>query len=158
NTEQFRDRLSDEKDGIKKYHTRKEFDPAVWDWLRRRMYYTPAKDQNGYRALGEMVKKLGTEYRTGGNLLFYFAVAARFSGLLSSNLVNSGFREGEGWRRIIVEKPFGTDLKSAQALNREILSYWREDQIYRVDHYLGKETVQNILAFRFSNGMFEPLW
>src|SRR5262249_3290939 len=70
----------------------------------------------------------------------------------------AGFNQGDGWRRIIVEKPFGTDLKSAEELNREILSYWREDQIYRIDHYLGKETVQNLLAFRFANGMYEPLW
>ena len=70
-----------------------------------------------------------------------------------------GFKTSSaGWKRIIVEKPFGTDLPSAIALNREILAYWNEDQIYRIDHYLGKETVQNILAFRFSNGMFEPLW
>src|SRR5687767_5476483 len=73
-------------------------------------------------------------------------------------MVKSGFKETTGWRRIIVEKPFGTDLNSARALNKEILGYWSEEQIYRVDHYLGKETVQNLLAFRFSNGMYEPLW
>jgi glucose-6-phosphate 1-dehydrogenase len=157
-TDQFRARLSDENDGIRKFHTRKEFDAATWDWLRGRLNYVQARDLDGYRRLGELALKLGNDYKTGGNLLFYFAVAPRFFGLISSNLVKSGFQEGAGWRRIIVEKPFGTDLKSAQALNREILGYWREDQIYRVDHYLGKETVQNILAFRFSNGMFEPLW
>ena len=80
-------------------------------------------------------------------------------GLISDNLEKAGFKTSSaGWKRIIVEKPFGTDLPSAIALNREILKYWTEDQIYRIDHYLGKETVQNILAFRFSNGMFEPLW
>jgi glucose-6-phosphate 1-dehydrogenase len=157
-TDKFRARLSDENDGIKKFHTRQKFDPAVWEWLRGRMYYTPAKDLDGYHKLGALVKELGERYKTGGNLLFYFAVAPRFFGPISSNLYKAGFHEGEGWRRIIVEKPFGTDLPSAQALNKEILSYWGEDQIYRVDHYLGKETVQNILAFRFSNGMYEPLW
>jgi glucose-6-phosphate 1-dehydrogenase len=157
-TDQFRARLSDEHDGIKKFHTRKQFEPKVWDWLRGRLNYVQAKDLDGYHRLADLVKKLGADYRTGGNLMFYFAVAPRFFGLISSNLYKTGFHEGEGWRRIIVEKPFGTDLKSAQVLNREILGYWREDQIYRVDHYLGKETVQNILAFRFSNGMYEPLW
>jgi glucose-6-phosphate 1-dehydrogenase len=156
--DKFRARLSDENDGIKKYHTRKQFDPAVWEWLRSRLYYTPTKDLDGYHKLLALVKQLGEQYKTGGNLMFYFAVAPRFFGMISENLAKTGFHEGEAWRRIIVEKPFGTDLNSAKALNKEILSYWREDQIYRVDHYLGKETVQNILAFRFSNGMYEPLW
>jgi glucose-6-phosphate 1-dehydrogenase len=79
-------------------------------------------------------------------------------GLISDNLEKAGFKEQKGWKRIIVEKPFGHDLASALALNREILRYWDESQIYRIDHYLGKETVQNLLAFRFSNGIFEPLW
>src|SRR5262249_36902059 len=69
------------------------------------------------------------------------------------------FKDRErGWLRLVVEKPFGTDLASARALNRTLLTHWSEDQIYRIDHYLGKETVQNLLAFRFSNGIFEPLW
>src|SRR5260370_34837650 len=80
-------------------------------------------------------------------------------GLISDNLENAGFKTSSaGWKPINVEKPFGNDLPSAIALNREILKYRGEDQIYRIDHYLGKETVQNIIAFRFSNGMFEPLW
>lgn len=157
-TEKFRTRLGDADDGIQKYHTRKQFDPKVWSWLSGRMHYVQAKDLDGYHRLADLLKKLAADYKTGGNLLFYFAVAPRFFGLISENLYKSGFHEGDGWRHIIVEKPFGTDLKSAQELNREILSYWREDQIYRVDHYLGKETVQNILAFRFSNGMYEPMW
>jgi glucose-6-phosphate 1-dehydrogenase len=157
-TEQFRTRMSDEKDGIKKFHTRKQFDQGVWDWLCSRLYYVKAADLDGYKKLGEQVKKLQTQYRTPDNIMFYFAVAPRFFGVISSNLVKSGFHEGKGWRRIIIEKPFGTDLKSAIELNKEILGYWAENQIYRVDHYLGKETVQNLLAFRFSNGMYEPMW
>ena len=80
-------------------------------------------------------------------------------GLISDHLDKAGFKKRDtGWKRIIVEKPFGHDLPSAIELNREMLAHWQETQIYRIDHYLGKETVQNLLAFRFSNGMFEPLW
>jgi glucose-6-phosphate 1-dehydrogenase len=93
-------------------------------------------------------------------VLFYFAVSPKIFGLISNNLAKAGFKDASegGWRRLIVEKPFGTDLKSAQALNKELMQYWSEGQIYRIDHYLGKETVQNLLAFRFANGIFEPLW
>lgn len=156
--EQFRARLSDEKEGIRKFHTRKEFNEDAWNWMRQRLYYVQAKDLDGYARLRAQVKKLQTEYQTPDNVLFYFAVSPKIFGLLSNNMVKAGFKEAEGWRRIIVEKPFGTDVKSAQALNQEILGYWAEDQIYRVDHYLGKETVQNLLAFRFANGMYEPMW
>jgi glucose-6-phosphate 1-dehydrogenase len=93
-------------------------------------------------------------------VLFYFAVSPKIFGLISNNLAKAGFKDATegGWRRLIVEKPFGTDLKSAQQLNKELLGFWSEDQVYRIDHYLGKETVQNLLTFRFANGIFEPLW
>ena len=99
------------------------------------------------------------QYQTGGNVLFYFAdAAARLRPDLRATSTRPASRSGPGWKRIIVEKPFGTDLASALRAQPEILAHWHEDQIYRIDHYLGKETVQNLLAFRFSNGMFEPLW
>jgi glucose-6-phosphate 1-dehydrogenase len=156
-TDGFREYLSTE---IKKFHTRKEFDQAVWDKLVSRVHYVPGSftEQKVYGALKEEVAKLDAKYKTGGNVLFYFAVAPKFFGTLCDNLHANGFKEGTGWKRIIVEKPFGTDLESALKLNREVLANWQENQIYRVDHYLGKETVQNLLAFRFANGMFEPLW
>jgi glucose-6-phosphate 1-dehydrogenase len=158
--EQFRAKMSDDKDGIGKFHTRKKFDPAVWDNLVAKFHYVQAKDLGGYAALKDVVKKLQVENQTGDNVLFYFAVTPKIFGLISGNLANSGFKDAAdgGWRRLIVEKPFGTDLKSAKELNKELLRYWTEEQIYRIDHYLGKETVQNLLAFRFSNGIFEPLW
>jgi len=167
-TEQYRDRLTNgyldpngkKVGGIKDFHTRKQFDQAMWDKLVGRIHYVKTADIDGYKKLLAEVKKLQAEYRTGDNVLFYFAVPPRAFGPISKNLVTAGFQEtsGDGWRRIIIEKPFGTNLETARSLNKEILGYWREDQIYRVDHYLGKETVQNLLAFRFSNGIYEPLW
>lgn len=159
-TDQFRAKMSDEKDGIRKYNTRKKFDASIWDKLVAKFEYVQAKDLAGYARLKDVVKKLQADHKTGDNVLFYFAVSPKIFGLISDNLAKSGFKSAseDGWRRIIVEKPFGTDLKSAQQLNKELLSFWSEDQIYRIDHYLGKETVQNLLAFRFSNGIFEPLW
>ncbi len=156
-TEQFRAKMNED---IKKFHTRNEFDQAKWDKLVSRFHYIPStfSDLDAFQTLKGKVAELAAQHQTGGNVLFYFAVAPRFFGLLCDNLNKSGFKEGAGWRRIIVEKPFGTDLKSALQLNKDVLAHWDENQIYRVDHYLGKETVQNLLAFRFSNGMFEPLW
>ncbi len=156
-TETFRAQMTED---IKKFHTRKEFDQAVWDKLVARFHYVAGSftELSIYATLKTQVKELDSKYSCGGNVLFYFAVAPKFFGTLCDNLHATGFKEGPGWKRIIVEKPFGTDLQSALKLNREVLANWQEDQIYRVDHYLGKETVQNLLAFRFSNGMFEPLW
>ena len=95
----------------------------------------------------------------GGNALFYLAVSDRFFAPIVDSLAKAElFRDKSGWRRVVVEKPFGHDLASAKALNADLLKSLREDQIYRIDHFLGKETVQNILAFRFANGMFEPIW
>ncbi len=156
-TESFRERMTAD---IKKFHTRKEFDPVIWENLVSRFHYMQGgfADLPFFQNLKTQVAKLDAQYKVGGNVLFYFATAPRFFGLICDNLHKSGFKDGDGWKRIIVEKPFGTDLKSALQLNKEVLANWNEDQIYRVDHYLGKETVQNLLAFRFSNGMFEPLW
>jgi glucose-6-phosphate 1-dehydrogenase len=156
-TDAFRARMNED---IKRFHTRREFEPKTWDDLVSRFNYMPLgfADDNAFAKLKGEVARLDKQYQCGGNALFYFAVAPRFFGLLCEKLHKHGFKEGSGWKRIIVEKPFGTDLASALQLNKDVLTHWDEDQIYRVDHYLGKETVQNLLAFRFSNGMFEPLW
>ena len=97
---------------------------------------------------------------TAGNYLFYLAVADRFFATAVAGLGAAGLvTETDGhWRRVVIEKPFGHDLPSAKALNAEILKTLQEQQIYRIDHFLGKETVQNIMALRFANGLFEPLW
>lgn len=157
--EEFRESMTGEEDGLRAFHTRKEFDEEQCGKLGSRLHYMPTSiGVESFTGLRKTVAELDARYGAQGNVLFYFAMAPRFFGSLCENLFKAGFRDGPGWKRIIVEKPFGTDLASALELNAEILKYWDEDQIYRVDHYLGKETVQNLLAFRFCNGMFEPLW
>ena len=93
------------------------------------------------------------------NVIFYLAVASSLFGTIVERLGEAGLtKEDKGWRRVIIEKPFGTDLELARELDRRILSVLSEEQIYRMDHFLGKETVQNIMVLRFANGIFEPLW
>lgn len=155
----FRESMASADNGLRAFHTRNVFDEAACDKLLECFYFESANQgPEDFKRLKQTVDALDKKYQAGGNVLFYFAMAPRFFGGLCENLYQAGFQQGEGWKRIIVEKPFGTDLKSALKLNEDILQHWDEDQIYRVDHYLGKETVQNLLAFRFSNGMFEPLW
>ena len=157
-TEEFRARLTND---IRQFSTRKQFDEDVWSDFVGRLNYTAGQfdDPATFTRLNEIVTRLDTEWQTDGNVLYYLAIPPPLFGLISNQLAAAGATRGEhGWRRLIVEKPFGRDLASAVELSRELLKHWREDQIYRIDHYLGKETVQNLLAFRFSNGMFEPLW
>jgi glucose-6-phosphate 1-dehydrogenase len=157
-SEQFREKMSAD---IRQFSTRKQFDEEVWTDLVRRLYYTPGRfdDPKVFERLGELLDRVGAEWKTEGNVLFYYATPPSLFGLISENLARVGANKGaRGWRRVIVEKPFGHDLSSAIELNRALLTHWAEEQIYRIDHYLGKETVQNLLAFRFSNGIFEPLW
>jgi glucose-6-phosphate 1-dehydrogenase len=155
-TEEFRERLSRD---IRSFHTREDFDQSVWDNLVSRFHYLQGDfhDLDLFQMLRSEAARLDSRFKTDSNLLCYLASSPCFFGLICKNLYTAGFKGGAGWKRIIVEKPFGTDLESARQLNQEVLAHWSEDHIYRVDHYLGKETVQNLLAFRFSNGIFEPL-
>jgi glucose-6-phosphate 1-dehydrogenase len=118
------------------------------------------KEPASFDAMRERLEKLETNRATGGNRLFYLATPPTAFAPISRELGRTGMlKEANGaWRRLVVEKPFGTDLASAKALNDELLNIVTEHQIYRIDHYLGKETVQNILVLRFANGMFEPIW
>jgi glucose-6-phosphate 1-dehydrogenase len=119
-----------------------------------------ADDPATYRKLGEVLERVERVRDTHGNRLFYLATPPSAFAPIGRRLGETGLaREENGaWRRLIIEKPFGTDLASAQALNRELLELLHERQIYRIDHYLGKETVQNIMVLRFANGLFEPIW
>jgi glucose-6-phosphate 1-dehydrogenase len=132
-------------------------DEAAWDWLARRMTFL-AGDFTQSEIYAKL-KGLLAEQRN-GNVLFYLAVADKFFAPIIEHLGRAELtRQTNGaWRRVIIEKPFGHDLASARALNAQILRILGEDQIYRIDHFLGKETVQNILVLRFANGIFEPLW
>jgi len=140
----------------------KDLSPEDVDWLVHRMLYLQGDfdDPLTYKKLAQLLAKTDQGRHTGGNFLFYLATPPQAFTTIPRGLGDAGLlREVEGhWRRIIIEKPFGTDLRSAQELNRNLLSVLAESQIYRIDHYLGKETVQNIMVLRFANGMFEPLW
>jgi glucose-6-phosphate 1-dehydrogenase len=117
------------------------------------------KDPTSFDAMSKQLDKLEADRKTGGNRLFYLATPPNAFLPISHELGRTGMLKENGtWRRLVVEKPFGTDLASAMALNSELLKLVTEHQIYRIDHYLGKETVQNILVLRFANGMFEPIW
>ncbi len=117
------------------------------------------KDPASFDAMRERLEKVEATRSTGGNRLFYLATPPEAFAPISKELGRTGMlREDGSWRRLVVEKPFGTDLASAKALNSELLDIIDEHQLYRIDHYLGKETVQNILVLRFANGIFEPIW
>jgi glucose-6-phosphate 1-dehydrogenase len=139
-----------------------QLDQTAWRWLSDRMSYVQGdlNDPGTYRRLGEHLAELQQTADTAGNCLFYLAIADRFfakavAGLGTAGLVTENDRQ---WRRVVIEKPFGHDLPSAKALNAEILKTLQEHQIYRIDHFLGKETVQNMMVLRFANGLFEPIW
>ncbi len=132
------------------------------DWLIERLYYISGdfQDPQYYQRLKPLLAEVDRKHGTQGNYFYYLATTPALFGEVVRQLGGAGLAEQNNgqWRRVVFEKPFGHDLDSARALNREIKQVLVEDQIYRIDHYLGKETVQNILVFRFSNGIFEPVW
>jgi glucose-6-phosphate 1-dehydrogenase len=137
-------------------------DPNLWSRFRSRISYCAGEFDNPqtYKKLGEALAISEKEFKTSGNIVFYLSVQPDYFATIAKRLLEAGLlREENGrWRRMIIEKPFGTDLASARALNAELTSVMQEHQIYRIDHYLGKETAQNLLVFRLGNAIFEPIW
>jgi glucose-6-phosphate 1-dehydrogenase len=150
---------------VKKYSRSKPIDLDVWEGLVRRLFYHQStfEDAGGYRKLGERFLEFDKRFGTGGRRLYYLATApgefATIVGQLgAAGLGNIDPYSPAAWRRVIVEKPFGRDLATARELNAQIAPVFDETQVCRIDHYLGKQTVQNMLVFRFANGLFEPVW
>jgi len=154
----FRDQQSAD---IKEFATTK-VDEAVWGDFKGRLYYVSGEftDAATYQKLSALLREVDQKHATRGNILFYLATPPTFFAEIVRRIGAAALaRQEEGrWRRVIIEKPFGHDLESSRALDREIRSVLEESQIYRIDHYLGKETVQNILVLRFANGILEPVW
>jgi glucose-6-phosphate 1-dehydrogenase len=152
----FRDRM---KEAIIKF---KEIDDeSQIDQFIKKLFYTSISfdDEIHYKKLLDKIKSLRDEFGINGNTIFYLSTPPSVYGVIPQKLTSVGLnKQDDGWKRLIIEKPFGYDLESAIKLKDELLNDWSEEQIYRIDHYLGKETVQNLLVTRFSNGIFEPLW
>ena len=157
-TEAFRAQLS--KD-VKELAS-EPIDDKLWDWFLERIYYVQGdfQDSGAYEKLRAQISAVEKTHFTPGNRFFYLAVAPKFFAPVAKQLGQAGLtQEQDGkWARVIVEKPFGRDLDSAKQLNRDLKQILNEQQIYRIDHYLGKETVQNLMVFRFANAIAEPLW
>jgi glucose-6-phosphate 1-dehydrogenase len=148
-------------ESINHYSRQKPINQQVWDSFVAGLNYLQSNfdDPEGYTKLNTLLNKLDQERGTSGNRIFYLSTPPSQYAEIIQNLGNAGLnRNRKGWTRIIIEKPFGHDLGTAHELNRQVARVFREDQIYRIDHYLGKETVQNINVFRLANGIFEPVW
>jgi glucose-6-phosphate 1-dehydrogenase len=156
--ELFREEQSRE---IREFATRPVEEP-LWSELRDACYYQAGEfsDPATYGKLSALLAEVERTHGTGGNVLIYLAVPPNFFAEIVERLAEAGLvrEQGAVWRRVVIKKPFGSDLDSARTLNVQIGRVLNESQIYRIDHYLGKETVQNIMVFRFANGLFEPIW
>ena len=139
-------------------HGRDDFREDVWEELAAATHYVPTQfgEDEEHNRVARRLEELDREHGTEGNRVYYLAVPPNAFGTLVRELGER--RTTSGWTRLIVEKPFGRDVASARKLNKEIARHFREREVFRIDHYLGKETVQNLLALRFANGIFEPLW
>ncbi|MBI5273311.1 MAG: glucose-6-phosphate dehydrogenase [Chlamydiia bacterium] len=160
--QEFRDEL---KQDVNTFSRTKPIDEPFWGNFQERIFYHRSEfdDDAGYQALAHFLQTLDARYGTKGNRVFYLSVQPKFFPLIIEklrkfNLVYDAHKDSDPWSRVIIEKPFGHDLASATALQLDISHHLDESQIYRIDHYLGKETVQNLLVFRFANSIFESLW
>src|SRR5437016_1782344 len=152
--DEFRERMED----AVKEHARDPFHEEIWAGLAEGMAYvaTDFADEGGEDEVAKRLEELDEKQKTGGNRVYYLAIPPTVFPVVVAALGKR--RSTSGWTRLIVEKPFGHDLASARELNTEIQKHFTEEEVFRIDHYLGKETVQNMLALRFANGIFEPIW
>jgi glucose-6-phosphate 1-dehydrogenase len=148
------------RDAVKEFLEDSPFDEARWGDFAQGIYYVSGDvhDEALYPNVKSRLAEIAKSRQTGDNVLFYLSTAPSLYEAVTDQIGRAGLARGDGWRRIVIEKPFGHDTQSARALSSRVQQVFPEEDIYRIDHYLGKETVQNILAFRFGNGIFEPLW
>jgi len=148
------------REGLNQSNKVEQCSDENWELFTKRIYYHTGEIDNDdtYTAIASRLEELATQGAS-RNCLFYFATPPTLATTIVEGLGKAGLaKRDQGWSRIVIEKPFGHDLESAKKLNAEIAAVFQEDQVYRIDHYLGKDTVQNILVFRFGNAMFEPIW
>ena len=155
--EEFRSKM---KEAVQTFIEDSPFDESVWRSFEQSLYYVAGdlKDPKCYEAIHAKLRDIDRDHQTNDSVLYYLSTQPSYYETVIERLGAAGMHKGKGWRRIVVEKPFGHDLASARELSNRIHEVFPEKEVYRIDHYLGKETVQNILAFRFGNGIFEPLW
>src|SRR5260221_9426391 len=148
------------KGSVKEFLEDSPFDEDVWRAFAQGLFYVAGDitDAASFTAVAKRLEEVEAQRHTGGNVLFYLSTQPSQYQAAAAGIGAAGMAHGGGWRRIVVEKPFGHDLQSARELSAKLHEVFQESDVYRIDHYLGKETVQNILAFRFGNGIFEPLW
>jgi len=155
--EQFRENLLND---INQFSRSGKAEKAKWDEFAKNVYYqvSDIKDAETYKEFGKRVDKHNEEWNVKANVIYYLAVSPNLFPIIASNISKAKLAGDPEKTRIVIEKPFGHDLESAKELNKLLSGIFNECQIYRIDHYLGKETVQNIMAFRFANSILEPIW
>jgi glucose-6-phosphate 1-dehydrogenase len=141
-------------------HSRIELDEEHWPSFAEDIHYVPGDvtDEASMQQLRKILDEMDEQHGTGGNRIWYMALLPQFFGDTAETIAKNGMLDTAGWHRLVIEKPFGFDLETATDLAGKIGAHFTEDQIFRIDHYLGKETVQNLLVFRFANAIFEPIW